>query len=137
MKTLDRLPLNLATLGMIVLLMPGCATETRTSSSSNHYSKSTAPSAVFRFFDKREERKKGVLPESEWNYLKMWRRVGSEPPTYIPDGYSPNLPRTESEGAWVVDKRDGKRLFVPNTKVGIYKPSILLGEATKITEWMF
>lgn len=137
MRTLDCLLLNIASLGVIVLLMTGCATETRTSSSPDRYSRSTAPTAVFKFFDKRAERKKGIPPESEWNYLGIWRRVGSEPPTYVPDGYSPSSPRTESEGTWFVDKRDGKRLFVPNTKVGTYKPSILLREASKVTDWVY
>jgi hypothetical protein len=33
-----------------------------------------------------------------------------------------------------VDQRDGKRLFVPNEKVGDMEPGVLKGEAQKISQ---
>lgn len=124
-------------LGILILLVQGCATETRSSSSATHSSVSVAPVAVWAFFDKRDERKKGIPPESEWNYKQIWQRVENQPPTYIPKDYPRDLPRTESQGQWFVDQRDGKRLFVPVTHVGTYEPSILRAEATKITDWTY
>lgn len=126
-----------AHLGILILLVQGCATETRTTSSSNHSSVSVKPLAVWAYIDKREERKQGIPPESKWNFNQIWQRVESQPPTYIPKGYPRDLPRTESQGQWFVDQRDGKRLFVPVTRVGIYEPSILRAEATKITNWTY
>jgi hypothetical protein len=81
------------------------------------------------------ERRAGPVPESEWNRLEIWQKISDSPPTYIPKDYSRSLPRTESEGVWFVDKRDGKRLFAPNQTVGSYKPGVLRGEAAKITKW--
>jgi hypothetical protein len=74
-------------------------------------------------------------PETEWNRLGLWQRVADEPPTYIPTGYSASSPRTETEGTWIVDERDGKRLFVPNEKIGIHTPGAMIGEAKKVTTW--
>jgi hypothetical protein len=81
------------------------------------------------------ERSRGPLPESRWNELGIWRRVADQPPTYIPKGYSISAPRTEKDGQWFDDKRDGKRLFVPNTEVNVYASGVLQGEARKITNW--
>jgi hypothetical protein len=78
------------------------------------------------------ERKAGP-PESVWNSLGIWQRIGDSPPTYIPKGYSRSLPRTEAEGVWFEDQRDGKRIFVPNNPVGGYNAEVLRHEAAKIT----
>jgi hypothetical protein len=81
------------------------------------------------------EHKRGPKPESEWNNLGIWHRVGDTPPTYVPTGYGANQPRTDKDGMWFVDKRDGKRLFVPNHAVGHMDRGVLLGEAKKVTDW--
>jgi len=85
----------------------------------------------------RQERRAGPAPESEWNRLGLWQKVAADPPTYTPTGYPPSLPRTELEGKWFVDQRDGKRLFVPNIAVGAYRPGVLRGEAAKHTNWKY
>jgi hypothetical protein len=82
-----------------------------------------------------KERAGDPLQETEWNRMGLWQRVAEEPPTYIPTGYGASSPRTETEGTWIVDERDGKRLFVPNEKVGIHTPGAMIGEAKKITTW--
>jgi hypothetical protein len=81
------------------------------------------------------DRRKGPLPESQWNRPGLWQRVADTPPTYIPVGYPRSAPRTEKEGTWVVDKRDSKRLFVPNTEVNGIGAGVLMGEAIKVTNW--
>ncbi len=81
------------------------------------------------------ERKRGPLPESEWNQLEIWQKVNESPPTHIPTGYSPDAPRTEDLANWYVDERDGKRFVVPDQRVGSYSPGVLRGEATKLTDW--
>jgi hypothetical protein len=81
------------------------------------------------------ERRRGPRPESEWNTFGIWRRIANNPATYIPRDYSVSAPRGKADGSWVVDVRDGKRLFVPNKKVGDYESSVLMGEAKKITNW--
>ena len=126
---------SFAALGVVILFMPACATETWSTSTRNTRTMTTAPTVLIDYFDKRSERKKGVLPESEWNRLGLWRQVADDPPTYIPDGYSDESPRTEQDGTWYIDKRDGKRVFVPDMKVGDYGPSVLQAEATKVTSW--
>lgn len=74
-------------------------------------------------------------PEKEpgWNHLNLWHQVGSQPPSYIPAGYGARRPRSEHDGTWFTDQRDGKRLFVPKTPVGRLTPGILTGEAKKAT----
>ncbi len=74
-------------------------------------------------------------PEKEpgWNDFKVWQQVGSDPPSYIPTGYGAKRRRTEREGTWYTDQRDGKRLFVPKTAVGRLTPGMLTGEAKKAT----
>ena len=81
------------------------------------------------------ERRRGPKPEAVWNQSQLWERVADNPPTYIPTGYGRSTPRTETEGTWVVDERDGKRLFAPNVKVGDLEPGVLRGEARKATTW--
>ncbi len=78
------------------------------------------------------DRDRKLLPETEWNKLGIWQRVAEQPATYIPHGYGVSAPRGESDGKWFVDKRDGKRLFVPNSEVGEFSNGVLVGEATKI-----
>jgi hypothetical protein len=72
-------------------------------------------------------------PESEWNQVQLWQRVGDTPPTYIPKGYGATRPRTSQEGTWVADKRDGKRFFIPNRGVPGCEAGVLMGEARKLT----
>lgn len=79
------------------------------------------------------DRHKGPAPESEWNAPGIWRRVADTPPTYIPKGYPLTAPRDDAHGVWLVDARDGKRVFAPKIKVGSTEPGVLLGEARKVT----
>ena len=81
------------------------------------------------------ERRRGPQPESAWNQLGIWQRVSENPATYIPKGYPSSAPRSTKDGTWVMDERDGKRLFVPKENVGTFEPKVLLGEARKITNW--
>ena len=81
------------------------------------------------------EKRQGPSPEAEWNAKGVWQRVAENPATYIPTGYPASAPRGTAEGTWVVDQRDGKRLFVPKTAVGDYPPAVLLGDAKKVTNW--
>jgi hypothetical protein len=81
------------------------------------------------------DRRKGPLPESEWNHSGLWKRAGDSPATYIPAGYALNASRNEKSGTWFVDKRDGKRLFVPNTPVNGISQGVIKGEAIKVTNW--
>jgi hypothetical protein len=81
------------------------------------------------------ERRRGPQPESAWNAVGLWQRVSENPATYIPQGYPASAPRSNRDGTWVMDVRDGKRLFVPNVTVEGYPPGVLLGEAKKITNW--
>jgi hypothetical protein len=62
----------------------------------------------------RNERKRGPMPESEWNYLGMWKKINNQPPTFIPKQHPETAPRTPENGQWFIDHRDGKRLYVPN-----------------------
>jgi hypothetical protein len=71
---------------------------------------------------------------SDWNKLGWWHRVATDPPTYVPTGYAANRPRTAQDGRWFIDRRDGKRVFVPNTEVGGRSPQLLEGEARKVTD---
>ena len=83
---------------------------------------------------KRQQReKKNPPPEEEWNRAGVWVKVSEEPATYIPGGYSLKAPRTEAAGEWFVDKRDGKKLFVPANGTAVWSKSILRVEAIKAT----
>jgi hypothetical protein len=79
------------------------------------------------------QRRRGPLPESEWNARGLWQRVATSPATYIPKGYPVSAPRDDAHGTWLVDQRDGKRVFVPDVKVGDLEPGVLIGEARKFT----
>ncbi len=83
------------------------------------------------------ERKAGPQPESEWNKTRLWRKVGDSPATYIPRAYAVTASRGDSAGKWIVDQRDGKRLFVPHTSVGGLTPGVLEGEALNATNWQY
>ena len=72
---------------------------------------------------------------TDWNQLKIWRKIGDNPSTYVPTSYASSLPRTEKEGQWFTDRRDGKRLFVPNETTGQWSREVLFGEAKKITNY--
>ena len=80
-------------------------------------------------------RKAPVVPESEWNGSRLWEQVGDSPATYIPRSYGRNAPRGAGDGTWFVDRRDGKRLFVPKKTGGEVSAGVLRGEAIKITNW--
>jgi hypothetical protein len=51
----------------------------------------------------------------------------------VPTGYGADRPRTERDGTWFTDQRDGKRLFVPKQGVRGWQPGVLAGEAKKAT----
>lgn len=70
---------------------------------------------------------------ADWNSLKVWQQVASNPPTYVPTGYGASQPRTDRDGTWFTDERDGKRIFVPKTAVRGLEPGVLTGEAKKAT----
>lgn len=72
-------------------------------------------------------------PDAAWNSLKIWHQVASNPPTYVPAGYGATQPRTDHDGTWFMDKRDGKRVFVPNQPMRHWEHGVLLGEAKKVT----
>lgn len=72
-------------------------------------------------------------PEADWNSLKIWQQIATHPPTYIPAGYGTSQPRTDRDGTWFTDQRDGKRLFVPKQAVSGLEPGVLMGEAKKAT----
>ena len=71
--------------------------------------------------------------DADWNSLRLWQQVASPPPTYVPKGYGANRPRTDRDGTWFTDPRDGKRLFVPKDGVRGWEPGVLAGEAKKAT----
>ena len=81
------------------------------------------------------ERSRPPEPESKWNDLGIWYRVSDDPPTYLPKGYGRHQPRGDSDGTWVVDARDGKRLFVPKGGVGDLPEDTLLTDARLATNW--
>lgn len=71
-------------------------------------------------------------PESEWNEMGLWRKVGSAPATYVPKGYV-SSPQDGPSGRWLIDERDGKRLFVPAASHLGYSHQVWESEARKIT----
>ena len=73
------------------------------------------------------------LPESRWNALGFWQKIGNDPPTYVPKGYASSPPVGNSHGTWFVDPRDGKRLFAPNTAYRGQSAGAWRGDAMKIT----
>lgn len=86
----------------------------------------------------RRERDRAPLTESEWNKYGTWKKIKTQPPTFIPADYPRSSPRTDEDGQWFVDHRDeadGKRLFVPNYMEGPMSASILAVEAAAIVDW--
>jgi hypothetical protein len=77
----------------------------------------SATTVLRRKVQESNERRKGPIPESEWNRNHLWYRVSNQPQIFLPKGYGRHLPRTEQAGTWVIDERDGKRLFVPKEGV--------------------
>jgi hypothetical protein len=75
----------------------------------------------------------GPKPDPDWNGLHIWQQVATPPPTYVPTGYGTDRPRTDRDGTWFTDQRDGKRLFVPKQAVRGWEPGVLAGEAKKVT----
>jgi hypothetical protein len=85
----------------------------------------------------RRERDRGLLPESKWNEFGLWKKIKNEPATYIPAEYPKNSPRTDEDGQWFSDHRDGKRFFVPNYIEGPYSASVLSVEAAANVDWQY
>lgn len=88
----------------------------------------------------KNERKRGVLPESVWNKHGLWKKIGSQPPTYIPSNCSQSSPMSNDDGQWFVDVRkeaDGKRFFVPNYLDGPVNATILAVEAKANVNWQY
>jgi len=86
----------------------------------------------------RNERKRGVLLESEWNKHTMWEKVASQPPTYLPSAFPKSSSRSDDEGQWFLDirkKSDGKRIFVPNYIKSPISSTILGIEAKAAVNW--
>ena len=82
-----------------------------------------------------DEGASGPQPETEWNRTRLWRKIADAPATYIPRAYPVSASRGNSAGKWIVDQRDGKRLFVPRTSVGGLTPGVFEGEALNATNW--
>lgn len=96
----------------------------------------TAPTAVLeRKVEESIEHRKGPVPESEWNRNHLWYRISDHPAVYLPNGYGRHLPRTEQAGTWVIDQRDGKKLFVPKAGVDGITYRVLLADAKSATNW--
>lgn len=75
----------------------------------------------------------GPKHDPDWNSQRLWQQVAYPPPTYVPTGYAAHRPRTDSDGTWFTDPRDGKRLFVPKDGTPGWPPGVLAGEAKKAT----
>jgi hypothetical protein len=71
-------------------------------------------------------------PESEWNEMGLWKKTQGDPATYVPKGYA-SSPQDGPRGRWLVDERDGKRLFVPASPHLGYSHQVWESEARKIT----
>jgi len=69
--------------------------------------------------------------ESKWNNVGVWKKVGENPPTYLPRECSTKVLRVSSRGSWITDKRDGKRFFIPAGGSGGLSESVLCGDARK------
>lgn len=69
----------------------------------------------------------------DWNAPRIWHQVASNPPAYVPTGYGVKQPRTDRDGTWFTDRRDGKRIFVPKQPVRGWEHGVLIGEAKKVT----
>jgi hypothetical protein len=142
MKVKARQITAMASLALMVLLSTSCSFKSTTIDGKTKTEKSGfIPDLISESREKKEMarlRQADPLPESEWNRLGDWKKVGNDPPTYIPRGYTADSPRTEKNGDWFVDARDGKRLFVPKQSTpgkysAIISPGVLRGEAAKIT----
>jgi hypothetical protein len=75
-----------------------------------------------------------------WNKHQMWKKVASQPPTFIPSAYPKSSSRSDEEGQWFVDIRkesDGKRIFVPNYIKGPISSTILGIEARSAVNWQY
>ena len=73
----------------------------------------------------------GPKLDPDWNSQRLWQKVATPPPTYVPTGYATHRPRSDQDGTWFTDPRDGKRLFVPKDGVPNWTPGVLEGEAKK------
>lgn len=70
------------------------------------------------------------VPETSWNAERTWKLISDEPPTYIPYNF---IGKPISNGEWLRDERDGKRLYVPKGGVEGIPESVLRAEAWKAT----
>ena len=81
------------------------------------------------------EHAKGPIPEAVWNSDGLWYRSDDHPPTYLPKGYSRERSLGPSAGSWMVDERDGKRLFIPKGGVGDIPEGTFRSVARYATRW--
>lgn len=81
------------------------------------------------------EHAKGPIPEADWNHDKLWYRIADAPPTYLPKGYSRGRSLGPNAGSWMVDKRDGKRIFIPKGGVGDIPEGTYRSVARYATQW--
>ena len=70
------------------------------------------------------------VPESVWNAERTWKKVGDDPPTYVPYNF---VGTAHSSGEWLRDERDGKQLYVPRGGVEGISEEVLRAEAWKAT----
>jgi hypothetical protein len=81
------------------------------------------------------EHAKGPIPESEWNKDNLWYRVSDAPPSYLPKGFSRGRSTGPYAGTWMVDERDGKRLFIPKGGLGDIPEGTFQSVAQYATQW--
>ena len=70
------------------------------------------------------------VPESVWNAERSWKRIGQNPPTYVPYEFEGT---PSASGEWLRDPRDGKQLYIPQGGVEGISESVLRAEAWKAT----
>lgn len=81
------------------------------------------------------EHAQGPIPEAVWNSDGLWYRSDDNPPTYLPKGYSRARSLEAGAGSWMVDERDGKRLFIPKGGVGYIPEGTFRSVARYATRW--
>lgn len=81
------------------------------------------------------EQRHGPAPESEWNREKLWVRISDSPPCYLPRGYPRSHSTGPGDGSWMIDERDGKRLFIPKGGADGFPEAVLRAEARVATHW--
>jgi hypothetical protein len=134
MKTTQTTLIRAALWTPLLIFLPSCESGTKTYESG---AVTVTGGLIPDLVRARNERLRGPLSESEWNRLKVWKKIKANPPTYIPKEYSASSPRSDADGRWFEDERDGKRLFVPYAAQGGYSPSALAGDSRKIVNWRY